>query len=50
MSIEAYQKSNGSLSEVNKVSYRQKRNACHYITSKKGGRDNGKSEGQSVFW
>lgn len=30
MSIEAYQKSNGSLSEVNKVSYRQKK--MHAIT------------------
>lgn len=50
MSIVAYQKSNGSLSEVDKVSYRQKRNACHYIAEKKGGRDNGKSKGQSVVW
>ena len=50
MSIAAYQKSNVSLSDVDKVSYRQKRNACHYIVEKKGGRDNGKSKGQSVFW
>lgn len=50
MSIAAYQKSNGSLSEVNKMSYRQKRNTYHYIAEKKGGRDNGKSKRQSVVW
>ena len=36
--------------KIDKMSYRQKRNACHHITAKKGGRDNGKSKGQSVVW
>lgn len=50
MSMAAYQKSNGSLSEINKVHYRHKRNARHHMTAKKGGRDNGKSKEQPVFW